>query len=476
MKKILIFILAASLLTFGATPVYAVPALPHAFYGSVTIDGIAAPDGSRVSATVDSGTIISTQNPVTTVAGSYGIDTPKLLVQGDDLSGATITFYVNGVSTGLTATFESGGGPATLDLNVPATPPSLSTSAASSITTRSATLKGVLNSLGTALSVSVYFEWGPTEAYGNTIVLSISQAGAFKADLSGLNPATTYHFRAMAEGDGTGYGFDRSFTTAAAAAPPPPPPPKKPAPKLGTTDVRTEVSTAGVFTAPVAAISDDGSCTLDIPVGTVGLTEDLEPIAEITMVTMEDPPPPPEDAHVIGLVYDFGPDGATFEPAITLTWSYDPAAIPEGLAAEDLVVAYFVDGEWVELECVVDTESMIITASVSHFTTFTVMAVAPLVVEKEEEPVVVEKEVEPAVVEEEEPAIVEEEEPAVVEEEEPVVEEEVEIILVEEEEVEEIPETPAPGVNWPVVGGIIGGVVLVAGWLGFSFWRRRAYN
>jgi len=479
MKKILIFILAASLLTFGATPVYAVPALPHAFYGSVTIDGIAAPDGSRVSATVDSGTIISTQNPVTTVAGSYGIDTPKLLVQGDDLSGATITFYVNGVSTGLTATFESGGGPATLDLNVPATPPSLSTSAASSITTRSATLKGVLNSLGTALSVSVYFEWGPTEAYGNTIVLSISQAGAFKADLSGLNPATTYHFRAMAEGDGTGYGFDRSFTTAAAAAPPPPPPPKKPAPKLGTTDVRTEVSTAGVFTAPVAAISDDGSCTLDIPVGTVGLTEDLEPIAEITMVTMEDPPPPPEDAHVIGLVYDFGPDGATFEPAITLTWSYDPAAIPEGLAAEDLVVAYFVDGEWVELECVVDTESMIITASVSHFTTFTVMAVAPPVVE--EEPAVVEEpelvvEEEPAVVEEPE-LVVEEEEPAVVEEPEPVVEEEelvveeIEQVVVEEEEV------PEPsGVNWPVVGGITGGVVLLVGWLGYLFWRRRAYN
>ena len=475
MKKILIFILLVSLLTIGAVPVYAAPpALPHAFYGNISIEGAATPDGCRISATVNSGDIIDTQNPVTTVGGSYGISSDELLVQGDIPNGAIITFYVNGVSTDQTATFQSGGGPTPLDLSVPATPPSLSTGAASSITTGSATLNGVLNSLGTALSVSVSFEWGTTEAYGNNIALSISQAGAFKADLSGLNQATTYHFRTVAEGDGTGYGFPQSFTTAAAAPPPPPPPP--PAPKLGTTDVRTEVSTAGVFTAPVAAISDDGSCTLDIPVGTVGLTEDLEPIAEITMVTMEDPPPPPEDAHVIGLVYDFGPDGATFEPAITLTWSYDPAAIPEGLAAEDLVVAYFVDGEWVELECVVDTESMIITASVSHFTTFTVMAVAPLVVEKEEEPVVVEKEVEPAVVEEEEPAIVEEEEPAVVEEEEPVVEEEVEIILVEEEEVEEIPETPAPGVNWPVVGGIIGGVVLVAGWLGFSFWRRRAYN
>jgi len=55
MKNILICILLPFLLAFGATPVYAVPALPHAFYGSVTINGTAAPDGSRVSATVDSG-------------------------------------------------------------------------------------------------------------------------------------------------------------------------------------------------------------------------------------------------------------------------------------------------------------------------------------------------------------------------------------------------------------------------------------
>jgi len=472
MKKMLIFILLSFLLTFGATPAYAVPVLPHAFYGSVTINGTAAPDGSRVSATVDSGTIVSTQNPVTTVTGSYGIDSPKLLVQGDDLSGATITFYVNGVSTGQTATFEAGGGPTTLDLSVPATPPSLSTSAASSITTSSATLNGILNSLGTALSVSVFFEWGITEDYGNTIVVLISQTGAFNTPLSGLNPATTYHFRTVAEGDGTSYGFPQSFTTAT-----PPlgpllaPTPAPPEPQLGTTDVRGMVGTGCRFTESVPATSDDELCTLTIPEGTVGLTEDLECITEITMVTMDDPPPPPEEAHVIGLVYDFGPDGATFEDAIILTFTYDPDSLPEGVSEEDLVIAYFIDGEWIELESVVDTETKTVTASVSHFTTFALIGTPPTVVEEEppvvkEEPVVAEKEEEPAVVEEE-PAVEEEEEPA-------VVEEEVEPVPVEEE-VEEIPEAPA-GINWPVVGGIIGGVVLLVGWLIFLFWRRRAYN
>ena len=155
-----------------------------------------------------------------------------------------------------------------------------------------------------------------------------------------------------------------------------------PAPPAGTTDVRGMVSVAGVFLSSVTAISEDELCTLTIPEGTVGLTEELEPLDEIAMLIMDEPPAPPEDTHVIGLAYDFGPDGATFDPAITLEFSYDPADIPEGVAEEDLVLAYYDEavGEWVELEgCVVDTENNTITASVSHFTTFAIIgAVTPL--------------------------------------------------------------------------------------------------
>ncbi len=93
----------------SATPVYAVPALPHAFYGSVYINGSPAPPGTQVTAT---GTGVMTaipQNPLTTTAsGQYGTGGTYLLVQGDDvLDGATITFYVNGVSTGQTAEWHS---------------------------------------------------------------------------------------------------------------------------------------------------------------------------------------------------------------------------------------------------------------------------------------------------------------------------------------------------------------------------------
>jgi len=281
MKRIIDSTILSLLLMLCAAPVYAgIPALPHAFYGSVTINGSPATVGTQVSATVDNGTIMPTQNPVTTVGGSYGIDSPKLLVQGDITPGAIITFHVtnaNGTAIGGTANFEAGGGPtpANLSVTIPVPPPPPS------------------------------------------------------------------------------------------PAPPPVPPP-------GTTDVRGKVSTAGVFTRSVTALSEDGLCTLDIPEGTVGLTEELEPLTEITILIMDEPPPPPEAAHIIGLVYDFQPSGATFEPPIPLTFSYDPADIPEGVAEEDLVLAFYDEatGEWIELEGVVDPVTNTITALVAHFTAF----------------------------------------------------------------------------------------------------------
>jgi len=90
---------------------------------------------------------------------------------------------------------------------------------------------------------------------------------------------------------------------------------------------------------------------------------------------------------------------------------------------------------------VVDTENNIITASVAHFTTFAIIGV---VAPPEEEEII------PPVGEEEEEEIIP-----------PVGEEE------EEEEV-----TPAPsGINWAMIGGIIGGVLVVG--LGVFFWMRR---
>ncbi len=149
-----------------------------------------------------------------------------------------------------------------------------------------------------------------------------------------------------------------------------------PAAVPGIGDVTDFITAEGVFTETVTTESFDSLAQLLIDEGTKGLTKTGEPLSEISMTEMEEPPTPPADSGTIGLVYDFGPDGATFDPAITLTFTYDPALIPEGVAEENLVIAMWDSStnKWVELDSIVDPGTNTITAKVSHFTAFTVLA------------------------------------------------------------------------------------------------------
>jgi len=276
--KTIAFILLAVLLTLFTTPVYAqgdIPPLPHAFYGEVKINGSSAPAGTEVEVRGEGVLTGVDGNPIVTVAdGKYGSSDPlepKLIVQGDIAEGATLTFYVSGVSTGQTA------------------------------------------------------EW-------------------YSGEVTELN------------------------LTATIEGPPP-----------GTTEVSDIISSAGVFMETVNAESSDGLCRLTIAKDTVGLTEDGEPLSEVKMTRMGAPPAPPADARVVGAVYDFKPDGATFNPAATLKYTYDPSRIPTGVVENELVLAWWDagTGSWVELECTVDPEANTITAPVSHFTAFAALAYLP---------------------------------------------------------------------------------------------------
>jgi hypothetical protein len=40
---------------------------------------------------------------------------------------------------------------------------------------------------------------------------------------------------------------------------------------------------------------------------------------------------PPEDSGIIGLTHNFEPSRATFDPTITVSFSYDPDDLPEGV-------------------------------------------------------------------------------------------------------------------------------------------------
>jgi hypothetical protein len=87
---------------------FAIPGIPHAFYGSVTVNGEPSPDGVVVSAKID-GIVVAT---TTTKSGGYGYSPNIFYVddpQGNRAVGPkTIQFFLNGVDTGKIASFSNG--------------------------------------------------------------------------------------------------------------------------------------------------------------------------------------------------------------------------------------------------------------------------------------------------------------------------------------------------------------------------------
>lgn len=135
------------------------------------------------------------------------------------------------------------------------------------------------------------------------------------------------------------------------------------------------ISAEGIIQETFTATSPDGTLTMTIPAGTIALDAGGNPLGSLAADIDESLPDPPEGAHVIGLAFNFGPEGATFDPGITLEFTYDPAELPEGVAEADLVIAYYdaTAGEWVTCDCTCDPEANSITACICHFTTFAII-------------------------------------------------------------------------------------------------------
>ncbi len=97
-----------------------------------------------------------------------------------------------------------------------ASSPTVSTGSASSITTTSAVLGGVVNPQGSATSYD--FQYGLTTSYGVTTKAKSAGSGAkargVSTSASGLIPGTLYHFRLLATNKfGTSLGADHTFRT-----------------------------------------------------------------------------------------------------------------------------------------------------------------------------------------------------------------------------------------------------------------------
>ncbi|MDY6958246.1 MAG: hypothetical protein SVK08_03720, partial [Halobacteriota archaeon] len=126
-------------------------------------------------------------------------------------------------------------------------------------------------------------------------------------------------------------------------------------------------NSSGTVKETITIASKDGVSRLTISEGTSAIDRDGYALSEITM----------SKSPVGGTIasYDFGPDGARFSPAITITISYNPNDFEEG---SDLIMKMFDDTEWIELETTVDPETNTASAKVPHFTVIALFAEEPV--------------------------------------------------------------------------------------------------
>ena len=127
----------------------------------------------------------------------------------------------------------------------------------------------------------------------------------------------------------------------------------------------------------IEVVSPDGMLTLVLPRGTRIVDHEGNPVTRIE-VEPTTPPEPPPDTFMVIMAGDFQPS-CTFDPPIGLTLRYDPQALADGIGEENLVIAYYDEGqrEWVMLPSLVDTEAQTVTASLTHFTILGMLARVP---------------------------------------------------------------------------------------------------
>jgi len=203
--------------------------------GSLLVVTSPAWSDAKLSSLVVGSTVLSpTFSPLT---GSYTTNVANTLtsvtvtptVSGED---ATVTVNGNNVASGAASNpIALGVGPNLITILVRAkdgvttrtytvnvsrgSAAVVATSPAVVIDSSRATLNGTTNPQGTA---TVYFEYGTTPAFGSRTPdrdVSGNTSRAFAASISGLNGATTYHFRSvLVNPAGTIFGVTRQFTTA----------------------------------------------------------------------------------------------------------------------------------------------------------------------------------------------------------------------------------------------------------------------
>jgi hypothetical protein len=292
---ILTLLIAASLLAVPALADGGEPStIPHFFYGQVhDADGTDAPAGLIVTASSVTGDPAGTITMTT--AGQYGTEHEggeKLTVWTPSLqSGDTIAFYIAGIRTVESATYEG---------------------------------FGVTNLTLTA---------------------------------SAPLPTPT-----LAPGGGGGGGSHGPVPTSTST----------PTPAVPIGQASLPLSETGEVSESVTVRTGDGVGSLIVGAGTRARDANGNSLGEVTIARADTTGLPPiPSATAIGIALTCGPAGATFDPAITLTYTLSEEEW-EIADPSTLTVMWYNPGtgEWQEVPATVDPATRTVTAQISHFSLF----------------------------------------------------------------------------------------------------------
>lgn len=148
-------------------------------------------------------------------------------------------------------------------------------------------------------------------------------------------------------------------------------------------DLSGKVSESGLILEKVVLVSQDQRATIEIPEGTLALNAQGEPLGIIEIRQADTAFSVPQNASILGAVYDLAPNGATFLPPLNLSIRFDPVIFSLGVSAENLAILRLgrqpadARPEWVTLESSVDTTNSIVTARTAHFTQFALAEIKP---------------------------------------------------------------------------------------------------
>ena len=202
-------IIAFVLLFFPIT-VFAVPGIPHQFYGNVTFDNGAAADGLSVQAKVGESVVGSS----VTKNGKYGVNPYLLLATkaDGDWNVETVKFFVSGIDTSESFALEKGKY-TNLDLSVPGSVGVITKSAEETITNMTVAVAPTSSSnikMGESLNITISASSATSANIEKIEKLSSSFFTGAAAVISGKNMLNAYEIKIV--GTGISIGVTMSYS------------------------------------------------------------------------------------------------------------------------------------------------------------------------------------------------------------------------------------------------------------------------